>query len=499
MFNTDSISRKLTWMNLLVSAAALVLACAAFVAYDQVTYRQAIVRNLSTQAQIIGANSVSAVTFNDAQSARSTLGALGTNPNIRSAGIVTPDGRMFAEYSRTGAEQMVKIPTLAPGENETHVFSGGEIVLVRSILLQDQPIGAVYIRASLRQLTDRLTRYSMIASVVLLLSLLTALLISSRFRRSVAEPIVRLSETARQVSRDRNYSIRAASTGDRSELATLVEAFNDMLAQIQVRDHALQTARDELERRVDQRTRQLMVANRELETFSYTVSHDLRAPLEVINGFSHMLMTEYSGKLDATGREYLEQVMQATRRMAELIEDLLNLSRVTTVSMHRENVDISTLVSRIAYEIKRSDPQRNVEFIVGHCNPVQADARLLRILLENLLRNSWKYTSGHERARIEFGCVEHGPGLAFFIRDDGAGFDPASAAQLFKPFQRLHASSQFPGTGVGLATVQRIVQRHCGEVWAEGAVERGAAFYFTLPPAAAESEFSRSIGMSEGR
>ncbi len=499
MFGSNSISQRLTWMNLLVSAAALLLAGGAFAIYDQITFRQAIVRSLSTQAQIIGSNSVSAITFNDPQSAQNTLSALRAIANIRSAGIVTPDGRMFAEISSTPSEQMVKLPALASGESETHVFSGDEILLVRAIRLQDQTIGSVYIRAGLRPVWDRLMRYLLIAAFVLLLSLLAALALSSRFRRSVADPIVQLSETARRVSRDRDYSVRALPTADRGELATLVDAFNDMLAQIQAREAALQRARDELELRVAERTRQLVAANRELETFSYTVSHDLRSPLEVINGFSHMLMTEYSARLDATGREYLEQVMHATRRMAELIDDLLNLSRVATVTMHREKVDVSALAERIAFEIQRSDPQRQVQFKIARCAPVEGDARLLRIVLENLLRNAWKYTSSHSQACIEFGCVEHGPGLAYFVRDDGAGFDPASASQLFKPFQRLHSPSQFPGTGVGLATVQRIVHRHGGEVWAEGAVERGATFYFTLPPASDATAYSSSLGISDSR
>ena len=496
MLEPHSISKKLMWMTLLASAVALGLAGAAFLAYDQITFRQALVRNVSAQAQIIGSNSVSALTFNDPQSAQSTLSALSNTPDIRSAGILTADGRMFAEYSRSGSEQMVKVPTLPAGRWENYIVDGDELVLVRAIVLDGKPIGAVYIRAGLGQQNRRLVQYSIIALGVLLLSLLAALLISSRFRRSVAEPIVRLSETARTISRDGNYSIRAVLTGDRSEVGTLVEAFNDMLEQIQAGDQALQAAHDELEQRVNERTRQLVAANRELETFSYTVSHDLRAPLEVMNGFSHMLLTEYGPQLDATAREYLEQVRQATRRMAELIEDLLNLSRVTTVAMHCEKVDITALAARIAAEIKRSDPQRQVEFVIGHCRPLEADSRLLRIALENLLRNSWKYTSGHARARIEFGCVESDGRQSYFVRDDGAGFDPASAAQLFKPFQRLHSSAEFPGTGVGLATVQRIIQRHGGEVWAEGAVERGATFYFTIA-AEAGSAFSRSARTSQ--
>ena len=162
--------------------------------------------------------------------------------------------------------------------------------------------------------------------------------------------------------------------------------------------------------------------------------------------------------------------------MAELIEDLLNLSRVSGTEMHWEMVDLSAMARKIVKQLQRSEPERKVEFVVGECPPARADARLMQIVLENLIRNAWKYTSGHERAKIEFGCEND----AYYVRDDGAGFDPHHADRLFKPFQRLHSKSEFPGTGIGLATVQRIIHRHGGEIWATGAVERGAAFYFRV-------------------
>jgi signal transduction histidine kinase len=332
----------------------------------------------------------------------------------------------------------------------------------------------------LAERTQRLERYLTIAGIVLLLSLLAALLVSSIFRRSVAAPIVELADAARIVSQEQNYSIRVAPTGRRDEVAVLIDAFNAMLAQIQQRDRELKSVHDELEQRVDERTRQLVVANRELEAFSYSVSHDLRGPLEIINGFSHVLLSEHGGRLDSSGRECVQQINTATRRMAELIDDLLNLSRVSTAVMHRENVDLTDMAKSIADQLRRREPSRKVEFVIHECMTLEADSRLVRIVLDNLLSNAWKYTSNHEHARIEFGCQDRLSRTVFFVRDDGAGFDPGLADKLFKPFQRLHATSEFPGTGIGLATVQRIVSRHGGEVWAEGGVEKGATFYFSL-------------------
>lgn len=314
-----------------------------------------------------------------------------------------------------------------------------------------------------------------------MLSLLAALLVSAAFRRSVAEPIVELADTARVVTEEQNYSIRATPTGKHDEVAVLIDTFNTMLTQIQQRDRELKRAQDELEHRVEDRTRQLSAANRELEAFSYSVSHDLRGPLEIINGFSHILLDEHGTRLESGGRECVQQINQATRRMADLIDDLLNLSRVSTTNMHREKVDLTGIAKAVADQLCRREPTRRVDFVIHDCMTVEGDSRLLRIVLENLLSNAWKYTSNVPVAHIEFGCEERVGHSAFFVRDNGAGFDPRFVDKLFKPFQRLHTPSEFPGTGVGLATVQRIIARHGGEVWAEGAVQQGATFYFTLP------------------
>ena len=475
----SAISKKLTWMNVLVSAAALLSACIAFFAYDQYTFREDLIRNLSAQAEIIGSNSVSALTFNDPQSAANTLSALRSVPDIISAGIVTPDGHLFARYVRNPGVRTLN-PAEVPTNFQIHTFSDNEVLLRQPIIFQGAQLGTVYVRSDLNERSTRLKRYVAISAAVLLFSLLAALLVSSIFRRAVAEPIVQLAEVARTVSQERNYSIRATPTGARDEVAILIDAFNDMLTQIQLRDTELKQAHAELEQRVEERTRQLLAANRELETFSYSVSHDLRGPLEIINGFSHILLVEHGGKLDPSARDYVQQINAATQRMAELIDDLLNLSRVSTTGMHRERVDLSAIARSVVDQLCRREPSRKVEFVIHDCPAVEGDSRLLRIVMENLLRNAWKYTSHREQARIELGCEQRVGQAAFFLRDNGAGFDPALADRLFKPFQRLHATSEFPGSGIGLATVQRIISRHGGEVWAEGVVDQGATFYFTL-------------------
>jgi signal transduction histidine kinase len=237
-----------------------------------------------------------------------------------------------------------------------------------------------------------------------------------------------------------------------------------------------------LNRHLEGRIAELNDLNRELETFSYTVSHDLRGPLSRIAGFTKALLESYRDRLDDQGRLYLERIDHSARRMNELVEDLLNFSRVTRMEMHEQYVDLSGLIRNLAAELRAREPQRIAEFAIPDDIDAWGDPTLLRAALLNLLENSWKFSRKHDSTRIEFGVAETPHGRTYFLRDDGAGFDMAQAARLFNPFQRLHKDSEFEGTGIGLATVDRIVRRHGGRIWAEGEIERGAAFYFTLRP-----------------
>ena len=235
-----------------------------------------------------------------------------------------------------------------------------------------------------------------------------------------------------------------------------------------------------LETRVRERTAELLTAMRELESFSYSISHDLAAPLRGIDGFSRMIEEDYADKLDDRGRDYLQRIRAATQRMHRLIDDLLGLARITRNEMNRQSVDVSALAHDIAAELARGEPQRRAEFLIQPSMRVYADANLLRIAMDNLLRNAWKFTGRHETAHIEIGSLQRDRELVYFVKDDGAGFDMRYASKLFGPFQRLHSVGDFTGSGIGLAIVHRIVHRHGGRIWAEAEVERGACFYFTL-------------------
>jgi PAS domain S-box-containing protein len=236
----------------------------------------------------------------------------------------------------------------------------------------------------------------------------------------------------------------------------------------------------ELEERVKERTAQLETANRELEAFAYSVSHDLRAPLRAMSGFSHLLLEYYGEKLDDQGRHYLQRMDQVSQRMGKLIDDLLSLSRLTRIEMQRERVDLSAMARGIAAELQEREPGRDVEFVISGRLIARGDPQLLGVVLENLLGNAWKFTAKHPQACIEFGRLNQKGKPVYFVRDDGVGFDMTYVEKIFKAFQRLYPSNEFEGSGIGLATVERIITRHGGEVWAEGEVGRGATFYFTL-------------------
>lgn len=232
---------------------------------------------------------------------------------------------------------------------------------------------------------------------------------------------------------------------------------------------------------------ELKAVNKELESFSYSVSHDLRAPLRSIDGFSQALLEDCQDQLSVEGQDYLRRIRAATQRMGYLIDDLLTLSRVTRSDIELKPIDLSRLASNICTDLQQSQSDRHVEFKIQPGIMAQGDAHLLKVLLENLLNNAWKFTSKHSHTTIEFGMSRQDNGIpVYFVRDDGVGFDMAYSHKLFGPFQRLHSMQDFPGNGIGLATVQRVVHRHGGRVWVESAVEQGATFFFTLKEEPAE-------------
>ncbi|HEV8398842.1 MAG TPA: ATP-binding protein [Gemmatimonadales bacterium] len=484
------IKRKITAILLLISGLVLLLTSAAFVAYEVVTNRQTIRIHLATRSRILAANSTAALAFANVADATELLDALKYDPHVVAAALYGQDGRVLATYPVGAAPDLIPAAPQADG----YRFEGGRLVGFTPVAQGgNRRLGTLYIASDTKAVSDALRLSGVIAIVVLGIALLAAYALAAALQGRISEPILALAETATAVSTRQDYSVRAPKLGE-DELGTLTDAFNQMLGRIEDQDRELRRHATDLEQRVEARTHELrernetlrrnaaelLAANQELDAFAYSVSHDLRAPLRSIDGFSQILLEDYAAQLDEAGRDSLRRVRTASQRMATLIDDLLKLARVTRVEMRTEKVDLSAMAQDIIADLQRTDSARQVDVTIATGLEARADPPLVRVVLENLLRNSWKYTAKQPRPRVEFGSTEANGGRAFMVRDNGAGFDMKYMDKLFGVFQRLHSAAEFEGTGVGLATVRRIITRHGGRIWAEGAVDQGATFYFTL-------------------
>jgi signal transduction histidine kinase len=468
-FTRGSIRRKLYAGVLFTTASALFISGFIMVLYDLRDYNTRLLQDLTTQSRLLAFANASALQFDDQKVAKESLATLEARPQILATALYNAKGALFATY-RSKDNLSEEFPA-HPQMDSQHV-AGKQIIMFRRIVDHNEILGTIYIKASY-QIYDRVWKYATIVLSVGLVALLVSMLFSFWLQLRVAQPILHITDVARQVSEGQDYSLRAEKSTD-DEIGYLVDAFNALLSQVG-------EGKAELEQRVSERTAELERANRELEAFSYSVSHDLRTPLRAIDGFSQALLEDYSQQLDATASDYLVRVRAGAQRMGGLIDALLTLARVSRASMSEERVDLTAIAEEIVSELRTANPERNTEVKIARGLSAIGDPYLLRTVLENLLNNAWKYSSKRDHAFIEFGAQNQSDEPCFFVRDNGAGFDMSYVNKLFGAFQRLHDAKEFAGTGVGLATVQRIIHRHGGRIWAEAAIDKGATFYFTLP------------------
>ena len=500
-----SVRGRLVLVMLVTTMTALMVAGAALLLHDLQVYRSALLDDLRTQAEILGRASSAALAFRDTDVARENLSLLKAKPAIRAAALYNTKGELFAVYVRGGTTSNPDIPGVAdaPGER----VAGDAATIMKPIALDDKPLGTIYLKADYEQLAH-LHNYLRIIGAVLAAALGVALVMSTWLQSTVTKPILAMSDLARAVVEKRDFTLRAPKTTN-DEIGYLADAFNRMLSEIGERTSALEqsnqrlarqilereTAEEalrraeeellrlnaELEQRVIDRTEQLNVANKELESFSYSVSHDLRAPVRAIAGFSKLLAEFHGSQLDEEANRKLGIVRSEAARMGALIDDLLRFSRLGRQALQMRVVDMEELV-RINFEAltaQHPGPQPKLDL---HALPqAMADRALLAQVWINLLSNAIKFSAKVEKPLIEVSATSDEREHTYRVRDNGAGFDPRYAAKLFGVFQRLHDQSEFQGTGVGLALVHRIVSRHGGRVWAESEPGAGATFYFTLP------------------
>ncbi len=304
------------------------------------------------------------------------------------------------------------------------------------------------------------------------------------------QPYLGLPLSESDVTKEYSERLVAKLEAKNVELAQAKQRLEETNRRLQQAGDDLKKANEDLELRVRQRTSELQSANEKLEAFSYSVSHDLRTPLWVIGNFSETVLNNAGPKLDPQDAKHLQKIHLSARRLSSLIEAMLELSHVSNAPLYRLPVDLTAMASEVIAELRQSETERNVEIQIAPGLTTTGDQRLLRTALMNLLANAWKFTSKSPGARIEFGKSKDTVNSPYFVRDNGAGFDMAFANKLFTAFQRLHTRSDFEGSGIGLSTVQRIIQRHGGKIWAEGAPDKGATFYFTLGEVAPEPERS---------
>lgn len=463
------VRKKLMTIILIVSGAVSVTTCAALLSYDFMTFRRETREKLSTLGEIIATNSTAALAFQNEDDASEILTALKAEPHIVAAALYDERGRLFASYP---AGRAAAAYPSGPGA-DGYRFAESHLIGFQSVAIGDRHLGSLYLESDMTAIYQRMRIYGGMTLLLVAASFFLAFGLSSVLQRQISRPILALTATAEAVSRG-DYSIRATKQGD-DELGLLTDAFNSMLGEIQ-------KLNQELEQRVITRTAQLEAANRELESFSYTVSHDLRAPLRHIDGFAQLLDKHSGRALDETGRRYLQTIADSAKRLGLLIDALLGFSRMGRTELHHDVVAVNKLIDEVRSELQVETQGRQIEWQIGELPSIRADSALLRQVWANLLGNAVKYTRAQPLARIEVTYRrDRADGHIFSIRDNGAGFDMKYANKLFGVFQRLHSAHEFEGTGIGLASVQRIVQRHHGRVWAEGRVGEGAVFHFTVP------------------
>lgn len=432
-------------------------------------------------AHAVAAYSAPDLAFGDLDAANDTLAALVDVPNVVNAFMFDNGARLFAQLRATDAT-----PSFTRAD-ATQVETRDEFLYVAEpALYKSKRHGTLLLQYTLQPLREHAraawATFAAMAATAVVLAMLLALWL----QRFVSLPIQNLARAAQHVAQETDYAYRVVPPS-RDEIGALYTVFNTMLERIDAKQAELletytevQRLNTGLEQRVAARTTELSAVNKELEAFSYSVSHDLRAPLRAIHGFSAALVEDCAASLTPDCRSYLQRIQAASVRMGHLIDDLLQLSRITRSTLKRSPIDLSQLATQAVDELQQREPRREVETHIATSERIDADPALMTIVLNNLLGNAWKFTRRRPHVRIEFGQIERGDETVFYVRDNGAGFDMNHADKLFGAFQRLHSNHEFEGTGIGLSIVHRIIRRHGGRIWAEAKPDEGATFYFTL-------------------
>lgn len=476
MVQKTSIQTKIVMVILLTSGMVLLLTFAAYFWYEYYSFKRTTVYQLSLMSRMLGENSSESILANDRDGATKILSSLEVEPHILAGAIYDANNAMVAEYHH-GSSDVVLPKTFSAPDGFT--VEGSLVVGSQPVVHEGKRVGSVYLISDMTAVFDRFLLYTNIAGLIFILSIVVAYFVSRRLQRTLSNPILDLAQTVNLISANRNYSIRAKKY-DNDEVGMLTDAFNQMLERIEQQNQEIVNFAHSLEEKVKARTIELENAYEELETFSYTVSHDLSAPLRHIDAFMSDFLEENETKLEGDNKKLVVNSIRYARKMRQLIDDLLAFSQLSKKELVKTEIAMKDLVQSVLLDINPESNDR-VQVELADLPNIYGDKTTIHQVWENLLSNAIKYSRKKEKSCLRIGYERSDGIVTYFVKDNGAGFDMRNYTKLFNAFQRLHPQSQFEGTGVGLAIVQRIVAKHHGRVWAESVVDEGSTFYFSLP------------------
>jgi len=476
LFKNIPIRKKLLRIILLINGIVLLVTCITFFIYEFYIFRRTTLEKLSTIGKIISANSTAALAFDNPDDAKEILAALKNQRHIVAACLYDKKGRLFIQYTSGNGTNVFPVKPAVEG----YRFTNSNLEGFEPVMQGDRQLGTLYLKSDMGAMYERMRLYGFVVVLVLVLSFLLAYLLVKVLEESICAPILALAEAAKIISDRQDYSVRAVKMGN-DELGVLTDAFNQMLEQIRQQNDSLREFNQNLEHRVRERTAQLESVNKELESFSYSVSHDLRAPLRIIMGFTSILEEEYTSKLDDEAKRITTVIKSNSMKMGHLIDDLLAFSRMGRQDITKNRINMMNTVNEVIENLAMQYDNTKIKWAIQPLPEANANPGMIRQVWMNLISNAVKYSGTREAPHIEIGAFAKDAQTVFFVKDNGVGFNPQYGDKLFKVFQRLHNPDEFEGTGIGLALVEKIVSRQGGAVWAESEINKGACFYFSLP------------------